>query len=243
MNSDLKIRLKAAYRQLMRPLVRILLRNGIEASEFTDIVKLVYVDVAKDSLEREGREARNKDLAQVTGLTVEEINAVTTRNDGKTGENTNLGRIMKVLSGWHTDPDYTGPYGLPLELTFDDARTPNFSALVERYAPNTEARGLLNELIRLGAVKGTDDNWFKVLTRTYLPKFDDPASLEHLGQSIENFANTIDHNRVASDPEEKLFERVVDNWLSQLDPPSDDSEAAPIHTGLGIYHYVEKQDQ
>lgn len=268
MNPDLKSRLKAAYRQLLRPLVRILLRNGIEASEFTDIAKLVYVDVARASISREGREPDKKEIASLTGLTAGEIEEVINRSASDSGENTNLGLITRVLSSWHTDTDYTGPYGLPLELTFEDPQSPNFCALCAKYAPDAFPRELLNELIRIGAVKETDNNWFKILTRTYLPKFDDPASLEHLGQSIENFANTIDHNRAQTDPEKKLFERVVaadeginpedlpqfkqfvrersqllleeiDNWLSQLDTPAKGKEK--IDTGLGIYHYVEEK--
>ena len=271
MNLDLKLRLKAAYRQLLRPLVRILLRNGIEATEFTQLAKLVYVDVARASILRDGREAKNNELASVTGLSASEIEEVIKKSTGETGEHSNLGLITRVLSGWHTDTEYTGPYGLPLELTLDDPRSPSFVALCERYAPKAVPRELLTDLIRIGAAKETDDNWFKVLTRTYLPKFDDPASIEHLGQSIENFANTIDHNRAEKDPENKLFERVVeaddgirpedlprfkqfvrdrsqllleeiDNWLSQLDAPKKGNEKASVNTGLGIYHYVEKEN-
>lgn len=269
MNPDLKLRLKAAYRQLLRPLVRILLRNGIEASELTDIAKLVYVDVAKATIAQDGREPKNNEIASMTGLTVGEIEEVIEKSASDTGEDTNLGLITRVLSGWHTDTDYTGPYGLPLELRYSDDRAPNFCSLSEKYAPGTRPRELLNELIRIGAAKETEDEWFKVLTRTYLPKFDDPASLDHLGSSIENFANTIDHNRAQNDVEQKLFERVVeadeginpedlplfkqfvrdkaqllleeiDNWLSQLDAPRPTEKKTPIKTGLGIYHYIEK---
>ena len=271
MDPEIKQRLKATYKQLLRPLVRILLRNGIEANEFNGIANVVFVDVATASIRQQGREAAPGELAALTGLSVDEIDSVLRDDTSNQEEEGNLNRIMRVLSGWHTDNDFTGPYGLPLELTFDDTRSPNFCSLVGRYAPDSGARELLDELIRIGSVKETDDNWFKVLTRTYLPKFDNPDSLEHLGQSIENFANTIDHNRTESDPTKKLFERVVDadnglrpedlplfqefvreraqllleeidNWLSQLDPPDvTKKEIEPVRTGLGIYHYVEKK--
>jgi len=38
--------LSAAVLRLLRPLVRILLRNGVSYSTFADFVKWVYVDVA-----------------------------------------------------------------------------------------------------------------------------------------------------------------------------------------------------
>lgn len=270
MDPELKRRLKATYQQLLRPLVRILLRNGIEATEFTEIAHAVFVEVAKTSILDQGREVNSVELSRMTGLSVEAIDGILRSKKNEKEDQGNLSRIMRVLSGWHTDNEFTGPYGLPLELTFDDIRSPNFCSLVGRYAPDAGARELLDELIRLGIVKETDDNWFKVLTRTYLPKMDNPDSLEHLGQSIETFANTIDHNQTEADPKKKLFERVVDaddgirpedlpkfqsfireraqllleeidNWLSQLDPPTEDSKNAPIGTGLGIYHYVERK--
>ena len=83
MDLDLKLRLKAAYRQLLRPLVRILIRNGIEANEFTELAKLVYVDVARASILREGREAQNKELASVTGLPEHEIEKQTHCEESK----------------------------------------------------------------------------------------------------------------------------------------------------------------
>jgi hypothetical protein len=271
MDPEPKRRLKATYQQVLRPLVRILLRNGIEASEFVGIAHLAFVDVARTSILGEGREVKNSELARITGLTVDQVETVLKSKSNNNEQEGNLNRIMKVLSGWHTDNDFTGPYGLPLELTFEDIRSPNFCSLVGRYAPEAGARELLNELIRLGAVKETDDNWFKVLTRTYLPKFDNPDSLDHLGQSIENFANTIDYNRTEREPTKKLFERVVDaddgirpedlprfrsfireraqllleeidNWLSQLDPPTMNDESEPVRTGLGIYQYIERKD-
>jgi len=42
----LKQGLLAAYRRLMRPLVRILIRNGVAYGEFAEIAKEVYIDVA-----------------------------------------------------------------------------------------------------------------------------------------------------------------------------------------------------
>ena len=48
MESDLKQGLLAAYRRLMKPLVRILIRNGVAYGEFAEVAKEVYIDVASN---------------------------------------------------------------------------------------------------------------------------------------------------------------------------------------------------
>ena len=46
MTDSVKPGLLSAFRVLLRPLVRILLRHGISFAEFAEIVKAVYVEIA-----------------------------------------------------------------------------------------------------------------------------------------------------------------------------------------------------
>jgi transcriptional regulator with XRE-family HTH domain len=210
-------------------------------------------------------------IAIVTGLTRKEVSRILQGKDGSDRLATNLSRVMRILSGWHTDPDYTGPYGLPLEVRYEDTRRRDFSELVRRYSGDMPPRAMLDELLRIGAVKENDTGWFKVLTRTYLPKVEAPDELDRLSKTVRNFVETLDHNRTEADPEKRLFERTVvaddglrtedlpkftafirgraqflleevDNWLNKLEKPDKGSHEPVVHTGLGIYHYIEKDE-
>jgi hypothetical protein len=121
-------------------------------------------------------------------------------------------------------------------------------------------------------VKESDGSRFRVLTRTYLPKADEPESLDRLGHAVRNFVETMDFNRTEIDPEKKLFERTVraddgireadlpvfqayvrergqflleelDDWLSKLDPMTDDKKETRIETGVGIYQFIRRHDE
>jgi hypothetical protein len=46
MSENFKATLLAAFGRLMKPLVRILLRNGVAYGEFAEVIKRVYVDVS-----------------------------------------------------------------------------------------------------------------------------------------------------------------------------------------------------
>lgn len=266
MTSKLKPGLLSAYRQLLTPLVRILVRNGVNFDEFSRLAALVFVDVAKDSIKQDQLtpEAQQQ-IALISGIPAEQIADLVKVASNEIEFGGNLNRISRLLTGWHTDNEFTGPYGLPLELPMDSDRGPSLSGLIDRHCNEAEPRAMLAELLRTGVVRETEDGWYKVLTRTYLPKIEDLDSLERLGDVIANFVRTIDHNRSESDADQRLFERIVvadngiraedlprlriyvkdraqllleeiDNWLSQLDEPEDDEA---VMTGLGIYHFVE----
>jgi len=63
----------AAVGRLIRPLVRILLRNGIPFGAFADIVKRVYVEVATEEFGLPGRKQSKSRVSILTGLSRKEV--------------------------------------------------------------------------------------------------------------------------------------------------------------------------
>ena len=177
MDYNLKRGLLAAYKKLLTPLVRILIRNGVSFEEFGVLAKRVFVEVAFGELEAIGE----IDIAQAEILAgVSHQEAVRLRRQGDPGYELggNLARVTRILSAWHTDTRFTGPYGLPLELPLESRTQKDFRELAAYYCPELEPETLLRELQSIGAVKETDANWFKVITRTYLPDTGDLDSVE-----------------------------------------------------------------
>ena len=209
--------LLSAYRVLMQPLVRILLRHGVSYNEFHEVLKNVFVEVAERDFGIPGRSPSQSRVAILTGLTRKEVAKQTAILEGgaETQDVGNLNRVTRVLLGWHTDPVYTGPYGLPLELPFTSANSISFLALVKKYSGDMAPRAMLDELLRVGAVEKVADGTFKVLTRAYVPESLHADALERLGAVIRNFITTVEFNTEKSAPGAGRFERVVfaDNGL------------------------------
>ncbi len=121
MSNSVKAGLQAAFRVVVRPLVRILLRQGISYAEFADILKAVYVEVAVSDFKVEGKRGTKSRIAVITGLTRKEVSRVIEiAGTEKEGARSNLNRLARVLAGWHTDPDFIGPYGMPLEIRYEE---------------------------------------------------------------------------------------------------------------------------
>ncbi len=227
MSDSVKQTLLAAYRDLMGPLVRILLRQGISFGEFSEVAKAVYVEVALKDFKVSGRKATRTRVAVMTGLTRKEVKRVLDEAAKERYElKTSFNRLTRVLVGWHTDPDFTGPYGMPLELQYETAvaNEPTFSELVKRHSGDMSPRSIVDELIRVSAVTETDAGWYRVLRRDYIPEALGVHNFERTGSVIRNFVNTIDFNMTKSAPGKGRLERlaVADDGIRKEDIPKFD---------------------
>jgi Family of unknown function (DUF6502) len=209
---DLREQLRKAYRRLLNPLVRILIRSGVTATEASELVRLVFVDAATtEEFQFPGRRLSDTRVAILTGLSRKEVHRLRTESDmNRAG--TNLSRVGRVISGWNQDPDFTGPYGLPLAIPFEDdpgVDAPSFTELVRRHSGDMAPRAMLDELLRTGLAELDDDGLIRNTGRTYIPSKLDPAAIDRLGKVVARLADTLDFNNQLDDSSLGRFERAV----------------------------------
>jgi hypothetical protein len=269
MSENVKKPLLAACRHLLHPLVRILLRHGVSHGEFSDAVRGAYIDIAQNELVPPDRPQTEARIAILTGLTKREVARIRAA-DAEGDDGVGLNKIARVLQGWSQDPQYLGPYGLPLEVPFAGDSI-SFEDLVRRYAGDVSARALLEELVRVRAALEMDDGYVRLLNRTYLPSPLDPVGLERLGNVVNYFIDTVDFNLQKKRQGAGRFERYaitmegltpqafrdfdalvrekgqellekLDDWLGQHETKGGNKLPASeaIKTGVGIFHFIEK---
>lgn len=258
--------------KVLRPLVRILLRNGVPFGTFAEAVRWVYVDLALNEFAIEGRKPTDSRAAIVTGLTRKEVrrlrNTPIARQEGSVEK---YNRAARVVSGWLRDRRYTDARGRPLDLPVDQGAV-NFSELVRERSGDVPPRAVLDELLRAGAAALTGDGKVRLIERAYVPHTGEEAKLSILGSDVADLITTIDVNlrggegaprfqrKVAYDnvPVEavdsfrqlsakggqRLLERL-DRHLAEQDR---DSNARVEGTGrrrvgLGIYYFEEDLEQ
>jgi len=219
MSGEVQKNLRPALRLMLKPLVKLLISQGVTHGDFSDVAKDVFVEMA---LRRSPDDKMNKSkVAILTGLTRKEVANVITRAMGADAPMRDFSRPSRVLSGWHNDPDYTGPYGIPLQIPYDapegDGRAPSFVHLVKTYSGDMAPRGMLEELIRVGAVVQHDDDRYKVMRRDFEPRSLSPALISRFGDVGFNFLSTIAGNVEKEGTGTGPFDRVVfsDNKLTR----------------------------
>jgi len=271
MTDSVRLGLLAAYRKLLQPLVRILIRSGISFGETAEVLKTVFVEVAARDFDLPDRKTSISRIAIITGLSRKEVSKQQAiLESGELDVDSNLNRVTRVLEGWHTDPTFTGPYGMPMELPFESPTSASFASLVRKHSGDMAPRAMLDELIRVGAVEQTSTGAFKVLVRMYIPREFHPDALQRFGEVVRDFINTYEHN-MDKRPGMGRFERIMfadDGLREELMPAFDallrakgvkflvelhnwigaqENAAAVkkgqrrIRTGVGVYHFVSKE--
>ena len=211
---NVKLKVVAAFRHLLVPLVRVLIRNGVGFHEFAAVVKEVYAKVClRDFAAVSENSAPQSRVAVVTGLTRSEV-ALLLSDDGELSQSvdTQASRVANVLQAWHTDPDFVGPYGVPRDLfmTIDPLGLQTFTELVRRYCDEVTPTEMLTELIGVDAATVSPiGDPIRVTKRTYIPESMAPDAVEVFARSVRRFSETANHNLELKAADERLFERWV----------------------------------
>lgn len=182
MGQDVKDHLRAALSLMFKPLIRLLIAQGVTHAEFSETAKEVYVEIALRHFESEGRVNRSR-VAILTGLTRKEVKNVIDRTIESGYQEKTYSRPERVLTGWYSDPRYQGPYGIPLELPYEsaDKETPCFVDLVRQYSGDMAPRQMLDQLVEAGSVLEVEGR-YKAVRRIFKHSTLSPSLIKRLGE-------------------------------------------------------------
>lgn len=197
-----------ACRHLLAPIARLLIRNGVTWSEFAELGKEVYVDVARRDYGLQGRPTNSARVALLTGLSRREVGRVKNVLLGESdSHDAPEDRISRILSSWHLDPDFCDSSGNPAQLT-ETGATRSIELLFKRNAGDTPHGALLKELIHLGLVVVEGDR-YRVTARDYVRAPSDPDMIRQAGVALHDHGNTVVHNTNAERKEPARFDRMA----------------------------------
>ena len=204
--------LHQALFRILRPLARLLLRNGIPYGEFSELVKRAYVEAALEDFTDGRRKPTDSRAAVMTGLTRKEVRK---QREILAGEHTgsraplHANRASRVVSGWVHDSAFQTGEGKPAMLAFDGPL--GFTELVKRYSGDMPPRAVLDELLRVGVVTVDGDSGRLALQqRAYVPAGDNEELLQIFGEDVSDLIATIDHNLVSEESgQPPLFQRTL----------------------------------
>lgn len=209
MARTVKDHLRHALSIMMKPLVRLLISQGVTHAEFAETAKEVYVETALRHFEVQGRVNKSR-VAILTGLTRKEVKNTIDRTLEAGQKEKTYSRPERVLTGWYSDPQYTGPYGIPLELPYENpiSGEPSFVSLVRTYSGDMAPRQMLTELLRSGSVVELE-NKFKAVRRNYEPEALSPELIHRLGEIGYRVFSTAAKNIEKQEAGSGYFDRVV----------------------------------
>ena len=212
---------------ILRPIVKMVLRNGIVYREFCDAVKKLFVDVATEDFGIKGRPTNISRVSILTGIDRKEVKRVrdlTANQELNESPSNRRDRITRVISAWHQDKNYLDSAGNPIILDVQGT-SHSFSQLSKSYAGDIPEGALLKELERSNVVERistTKNNQtidqVKIVKREFIPVETDPDAILRASEVFTDLGKTLFHNLYDADEKNtpKVFERRASN--SNIDP-------------------------
>lgn len=183
--------------QMMRPIVKLLVRQNIPFASFMKIVKHLYVYTASEELTLPGKKLSHSRISIVTGIPRKDIKELL-QFEPATDQSVSYqhNRAARVITGWVKDPEYQHPdTHEPLQIPIEsDQQQPSLQNLVAKYSGGVPVRAILDELLRIKAVENKGDHQLKLLTYGYTPGRDEIEKLKVISEEVSTFLKTIQHN-------------------------------------------------
>lgn len=198
----------AAIRSLLRPLVRILLHNGVPYGAFLDLLKPVYIEMAAEDIAKNDKKVTHSRISTITGIPRKEVARVK-----ELGEFEDIwaferyNRAARVVTGWVRDERFLDRQGQPISLAYS-SDSPCFIDLVTAFSGDVPARTILEELMEAGVVRKTVNDHIQLIKRVYIPSSVEAEKLGILGRDVAGLIATIGHN-IYQETESPFFQRKV----------------------------------
>jgi hypothetical protein len=206
----------SALRRVLRPLVRLLVGQGITYPFLSDVLKSVYVETAARDFTVGGKLATDSRLTLLTGVHRKDIRRLRreTPPDAEPTQAMTLG--TRIVARWLGDAAYHDRNGAPRALPRTPSRggAESFAALVEKVSKNVRPRSVLDELLRLGVVTVDESDNVHLVTHGFVPGNEIDAKAFYFGESAHDHLAAGAHNLSGAKP--AWLERSV--YYDELSP-------------------------
>lgn len=269
MSKEPRLSIRNALIRILRPLVKLLIKNEISHGEFSEVAKECYVQVARESFQIPPKKMTHSRVAVLTGLSRKEVLRVTkSESAGQSVTKVKPNRAARVITGWLADTDFTDKDGSPKCLDLHGVH-PSFNSLCKKYSGDITSGAILTELVNLKIVSLRDGQSVVLNEYGYIPDAGEIEGIDVLSICAADLLKSAVHNLDKEPDESARFQRQLaerdvpkklaeefakecqsrslellldmDKWLSKRIESADKTEDETIsRLGLGIYYYEDE---
>lgn len=230
MSEAFKNGLAKAVITVLRPLMRVLIRNEISHAEFSELARQAYVDVAYENFSIPGRKTTYSRVAVLTGLSRKEVVRLNKLLETDTPAiKSSPNRAVRVINGWMQDREFLNKKGDPLILPLQGERG-SFAALVARYSGDITLGAVVDELERVGVVNRPERDLVELNSLGYIPKEDELEKIRILALCAADLLETAVHNLDAPEDDirfqrQMIYPNVPDSVVGEFKQYSKDKSS------------------
>jgi hypothetical protein len=185
-----------AIRRVLRPLVRLLVAQGITYPFLIDMLKAIFVETAASEFTLGGKRPTDSRLTLLTGVHRKDIRRLLREPEPEPETPAGLTLGTQIVARWLGHHAYSDDAGRPRALP----RTPSqggdqsFAALVESVSTNVRPRSVLDELLRLGVVEIDANDYVHLVTSGFVPGKEFDAKAFYFGEAMHDHLASGVHN-------------------------------------------------
>lgn len=199
-----------ALRKVLRPLVRVMLAQGITYSYAAELLKSLMVEVADQNFRLDGKSPTDSRVSLLSGVHRKDVNRL---RKAQTVTNAKMPTIVslgaQLVAQWLGNPTYQDAQGQPKPLPryISEGGEASFEGLVMGVNSDIRSRVVLDEWIRLSVVHLDEERRVCLNTQAFVPAegFDEKAF--YFGHNLHDHAAAAAHNLLGQAP--PFMERSV----------------------------------
>jgi hypothetical protein len=185
-----QVLLHSTLRKVMRPLVRLMLSQGINYTMMLEDLKRVFVNVAKNEFKIDGKAQTNSRITLLTGVHRKDVQLILSEDSKVIGIPVSIGG--QIIGLWLGNNKYHDADGKPLPLArlASKGGELSFEALVASISKDFRSRPVLDEWLRVGFVRIDDKDLVRMNIRAFAPN-------QNLEEKISFFSMNV-HDHIAA---------------------------------------------
>ena len=176
----------AAVLRACRPLVRLLLRNGVAYPAFAAALKQVFLEAAVDELRAAGRKQTDSALSLLSGVHRRDVRNLALSGGASLAMEAPMNMASQVVTRWLSDAAYRDGKGRPRVLARSGA-APSIESLVTAISSDVRPRAVLDELLRLGIAEESPEG-IRLVAPGFVPRQGLPEMAALLADNLHDHA-------------------------------------------------------
>jgi hypothetical protein len=235
--------LTRAVKQMLRPLVGLLLDHGLTYGWLTKVLKVIYVDVAEMEFGLEQKRQTDSRISLLTGVHRKDVRRLRSEDKENFEPPESIFIGAQLVAIWTTEGRFLDSTGKPAPLprlssNVEHGDKPSFEDLVRLVSKDIRPRAILDEWLRLGAISLDPDDRVQLEVDAFIPAKGFEEKVFYLGKNVHDHMAAARSNVQSSEP--PFLERSV--YYDQLSEASIAELAALSEKeGMGLLKKLNKR--
>lgn len=220
-----------ALRRLLRPLIKLLLVNGITYPFLSNLLKSLFVEVATEEFLLNGKPQTDSRISLLSGVHRKDVKRLGEESQQEQVAPPTVSLGAKLVALWTSNALYLDENGrhIPLPRQASEGGVKSFESLVSSVSKDIRSRVILDEWLRIGVAHLDEEDRVCLNTDAFIPENGYDEKAYYFGQNLHDHIASGAHNLLGQKP--PFLDRSV--YYNNLTPESV-AELAELSKKLGM---------